>query len=100
MSDVILSTEGLGKSFGGLAAVKEVSLEFVERQVHAIIGPNGAGQTTLINLLSGAQGFAPGYRAQLSKNQHLCGIHLFPERLAGEPVTPPFNALFPTGPQR
>ena len=53
MTDAVLATEKLSKNFGGLAAVKDVTLEFAERQVHAIIGPNGAGKTTLINLLSG-----------------------------------------------
>jgi branched-chain amino acid transport system ATP-binding protein len=53
MSDAVLSTEQLSKNFGGLAAVKDVTLEFADRQVHAVIGPNGAGKTTLINLLSG-----------------------------------------------
>ena len=53
MTEPALVTERLSKNFGGLAAVKDVSLEFAEREVHAIIGPNGAGKTTLINLLSG-----------------------------------------------
>ena len=49
----ILETEGLGKRFAGLVAVKFVSLRFTPGHVHAVIGPNGAGKTTLINLLSG-----------------------------------------------
>jgi branched-chain amino acid transport system ATP-binding protein len=53
MSDFILSTNRLSKSFGGLIATNNVSLEFERGIVHAIIGPNGAGKTTLINLLSG-----------------------------------------------
>jgi branched-chain amino acid transport system ATP-binding protein len=53
MSEVLLETLGLSKSFGGLAAVGEASLSFARGEVHAVIGPNGAGKTTLINLLSG-----------------------------------------------
>jgi branched-chain amino acid transport system ATP-binding protein len=53
MSAPILSTVGLTRSFGGVTAVNNVSLEFMSGRVHAIIGPNGAGKTTLINLLSG-----------------------------------------------
>jgi branched-chain amino acid transport system ATP-binding protein len=53
MSQPLLSTRSLTKSFGGLVAVDDVSIDFETAKVHAIIGPNGAGKTTLINLLSG-----------------------------------------------
>ena len=53
MSDALLQARGLSKSFGGLAAVDNVSLEVRVCELHAVIGPNGAGKTTLINLLSG-----------------------------------------------
>jgi branched-chain amino acid transport system ATP-binding protein len=49
----LLEVERLSKSFGGLAAVREVSLQAFPNEVHAVIGPNGAGKTTLVNLLSG-----------------------------------------------
>ncbi len=53
MIEPILTTRDLSKSFGGLVAVNNVTLDFAPGRVHAIIGPNGAGKTTLINLLSG-----------------------------------------------
>jgi branched-chain amino acid transport system ATP-binding protein len=49
----ILQTENLSKSFGALAAVKNVSLAIAEGSLRSIIGPNGAGKTTLFNLLTG-----------------------------------------------
>ena len=49
----ILRTEGLGKYFGEMAAVHDVSLNIQRGLFTSIIGPNGAGKTTLINLLSG-----------------------------------------------
>ena len=51
--DEILKVCGLCKSFGGLAAVDDVSFQVRTGELHAVIGPNGAGKTTLINLLSG-----------------------------------------------
>ncbi len=50
---VALETVGLGKSFGALAATRDVSLRIERGARHALIGPNGAGKTTFINLLTG-----------------------------------------------
>ena len=49
----IIRTENLGKYFGKMAAVHEVTLTLQEGLFTSVIGPNGAGKTTLINLLSG-----------------------------------------------
>ena len=54
MSDVILSTEAVGKVFGGFTALKGVSAAFERGAITSIIGPNGAGKSTYFNLLSGA----------------------------------------------
>jgi branched-chain amino acid transport system ATP-binding protein len=50
---VVLATEGLHKSFGGIVAASNVSLRLERGARHALIGPNGAGKTTVINLLTG-----------------------------------------------
>lgn len=49
----MIRTENLTKSFGGLTAVNNVSIEFPEGKITSIIGPNGAGKTTLFNLVTG-----------------------------------------------
>lgn len=51
----MLEVVNLGKRFGGLAAVSDVSTKIETGKVNAIIGPNGAGKTTFFNLLSGVQ---------------------------------------------
>jgi branched-chain amino acid transport system permease protein len=50
---VVLKVQGVGRSFGGLRAVDDVSFEVKQGEVLGIIGPNGAGKTTLFNLLNG-----------------------------------------------
>jgi branched-chain amino acid transport system ATP-binding protein len=49
-----LTLQGLGKSFGGLVAVNDITLEVYPGERQGIIGPNGAGKTTLFNLITGA----------------------------------------------
>ncbi|MCJ0894925.1 MULTISPECIES: ABC transporter ATP-binding protein [unclassified Rhodococcus (in: high G+C Gram-positive bacteria)] len=51
----LLTIENLSKSFSGIHAVREVSLDVPEHEFLGIIGPNGAGKTTLFSLLSGEQ---------------------------------------------
>lgn len=43
----------LSKSYGGVRAVDDVSLDLGPQEVLAVIGPNGSGKTTLLNLLTG-----------------------------------------------
>ena len=51
--DIVLSVKGLSKHFGGLKAVDNVDIEVRRGGVHALIGPNGSGKTTTLNVLSG-----------------------------------------------
>jgi len=49
----ILKLDKVVKRFGGLVAVNELSFEMQPREIHALIGPNGSGKTTTINLIDG-----------------------------------------------
>lgn len=49
----LLNVTGLHKSFGGLHVVDDVGLTLAEGEVVSIIGPNGSGKTTTLNLISG-----------------------------------------------
>jgi len=48
-----LKAENISKSFGGVHAVQNVTIDVPENSIFALIGPNGAGKSTLLNLLSG-----------------------------------------------
>jgi branched-chain amino acid transport system ATP-binding protein len=51
--DPVLRVEGLKKTFGGLVATDDVSLQIERGTITGMIGPNGAGKSTLFNLISG-----------------------------------------------
>ncbi|RFP88048.1 ABC transporter ATP-binding protein [Rhodobacteraceae bacterium 63075] len=53
MSEPVLATQNLVKSFGALKATDDVSIDLRLGEIHAVIGPNGAGKSTLISQISG-----------------------------------------------
>ena len=63
---LVLETRGMTKRFGGLVAVDGLSLAVPRGQIRGLIGPNGSGKTTTVNVLSGL------YRPD-GGEIHLCG---------------------------
>ncbi len=53
MADILLNVRSITKRFGGLTAVRRVSLQVPRRAIASLIGPNGAGKTTFFNCVSG-----------------------------------------------
>lgn len=72
MAEIILKTENLGISFGGLKAVEDVNLEIEKGDMYGLIGPNGAGKTTVFNLITGV--YKPTSGRFFFENEDLTGM--------------------------
>ena len=53
ISEPAISVRGLKKSYGDVAAVRDISFDVMPGEVFALLGPNGAGKTTTIEILEG-----------------------------------------------
>jgi branched-chain amino acid transport system ATP-binding protein len=89
MLTTMLAIEHLGKSFGGIHAVKDVTFTVREGAIHSVIGPNGAGKTTLFNLVSGI--YAPSTGKILLNGENVAGMS--PDALARRGLSRTFQNL-------
>ncbi len=69
---IMLKTQDLGISFGGLKAVQHVDLEIRRNEIYGLIGPNGAGKTTVFNMLTGV--YRPTTGTFFLDGEELCGL--------------------------
>ena len=69
-----LKVEGLCKSFGGLKAVHNVTFDVAEGEIIGLIGPNGSGKTTTLNLLTGF--LKPDLARSSSEGRTSTGFHV------------------------
>ena len=53
MNGNLVKVKNLNKSFGGVRAIDNCSIEIKENSITGIIGPNGSGKSTLFNLITG-----------------------------------------------
>ena len=51
--DSLLRCRDIELAFGGLRALKEVSLDITEGQIFGLVGPNGSGKTSMVNVITG-----------------------------------------------
>ena len=86
---VLLETKAVGKCYGELRALEEVSIAIRAEEVVSVVGPNGAGKTTLVNLLTGL--ITPTTGEVLFMGETIAGIG--PVRLAERGLVRSFQLI-------
>ncbi len=86
-----LEVEGVSKAFGGLLAVRDVSLAVRAGELLGVMGPNGSGKTTLFNLVAGA--LAPDAGRIRLRGEDITG--LASHRIAARGVARTFQLVRP-----
>jgi branched-chain amino acid transport system ATP-binding protein len=89
----LLEVRGLSKSFGGLAAVAELSFDVNEGEILGVIGPNGAGKSTIFNMVCGT--FKPTSGTLTFAGKNITGLPA--HKVASSGIARVFqgNVLFP-----
>lgn len=85
----MLSIRNLSKTFGGVKAVQDVSIDIKQGTIHSVIGPNGAGKTTLFNLITGV--YTPTSGEVLFRDENVAGKS--PDELARRGMSRTFQNL-------
>ena len=89
----ILKIENIGKDFGGLRALSKVNFEVQQGEILGLIGPNGSGKTTMLNVITG---FLKPTEGQITfKDEIISGSK--PYQIAGKGVIRTFQhtSIFP-----
>jgi branched-chain amino acid transport system ATP-binding protein len=79
MASPLLRVNSLGKAFGGLMAIYDLSFDVVAGQIKSLIGPNGAGKTTLFNLITGVYPASQGQLLFEGKKLNHLPTHIIAE---------------------
>lgn len=85
----LVEIKSLSKQFGGLTAVNDVSFSVAEGEIAALLGPNGSGKTTVLNMISGA--LSPSAGSIALAGETISG--LAPHRIAHKGVARTFQLV-------
>lgn len=89
--ETVLQVHSVTKAFGGVQALRGLSLEVTKGEILGVIGPNGSGKTTLINVVTGF--VKPDAGAVIFRGRPI--THLAPHRIADLGISRTFQVMRP-----
>lgn len=93
MDDDALTVIGLKKSFGSFVVLKGISAKFEKGRVHSLLGHNGAGKSTFINMLTGI--YKPTEGQIFYGKQNFRDLRKYAASLLNIGICPAFDVFFP-----
>jgi branched-chain amino acid transport system ATP-binding protein len=87
----LLEAKNITKRFGGLVAVRDLSLSVDKGEILGMIGPNGAGKTTAFNMISGY--YKPNEGQVFFKDENITGLR--PDQICKKGLTRTFQVVKP-----
>jgi branched-chain amino acid transport system ATP-binding protein len=84
---LILEVKNVTKNFGGLCAVKDLSIDVEQGDILGLIGPNGAGKTVLVNLVTGIA--SPDKGMILFNGEEIAGLR--PDKIVNKGIARTFQ---------
>ena len=92
--EIVLRTEGICKQFNGVQVLKNVDLEVEKGEIHALMGENGAGKSTIIKIITGVytkdagEIYVGGEHVEINSRQdaRACGISVIYQELSLVPA--------------
>ena len=89
MAAPLLELKGVSKAFGGLQVISDLDLHVNEHEIVSVIGPTGAGKTTLFNLVTGV--YAPEQGEILFEGESIVGLP--PNKITRRGIARTFQTL-------
>ena len=80
MAKILLEMKNITKTFPGVKALDNVNLQVEEGEIHALVGENGDGKSTLMNVLSGVYSYGT-YEGDIIYDSEVCKFNDIKERI-------------------
>jgi ABC-type sugar transport system ATPase subunit len=93
MNEILLQVENVSKNFGSTRALKNVSFSIAKGTIHSLLGRNGAGKSTVVNIIAGI--YKQNGGNILFENEDITKLSVFERQEMGIKIVPQHASIVP-----